>query len=179
MGHSSGRSREGMTPSRRGVLAGVVSGSTLGALAVSGLAEFRAPEIDHLSDRDLEVLLAIADAIHPTEPTRFRSPLVRYLEEKSDQRRGELQYTRIEFDQLAVRRTGAGFVSMNARQARLFLHTIGVSRVQSQRKGTLVERIRFHLLNTVLYVTMTDPAGTAIFDISNPIGYPGGMAPDS
>jgi len=40
--------------------------------------------------------------------------------------------------------------------------------------GTVPARIRYHLVNGLLYALFTSPVGTRLFGIRNPIGYPGG-----
>lgn len=164
--------------SRREALLGLVGASATASLGVHELVGDRngGPGYRSVSRRQMTGLLTVADVVHPAEPEGFEPVLARYVARLPDHRRRALLGTLSELDAVSRRQFGTGFGSLSAPEARLLLEELGVDRVRSSPRGTLVERIRFHLVNSVLYALLTDPAGTAVLGIDNPVGHPGGFS---
>jgi hypothetical protein len=51
---------------------------------------------------------------------------------------------------------------------------MGVQSAESDSGGGVPERIRYHLVNSLLYALFTSPMGSELVGISNPTGHPGG-----
>lgn len=164
-----------MRLTRRRTLFGLAGlGSALSVGAYDLTADADAPE-GAVTRRDIDGLLTVADAVHPSDPEDFDPILKRYVKRLSRARTRALLGTLSELDTLSRGQLGTPFRSLSAGEARRLLTALGVFRVQSRSTGTLAERVRFHLVNSALYAILTDPAGTEPFGIENPVGYPGGF----
>jgi hypothetical protein len=53
---------------------------------------------------------------------------------------------------------------------------MGVHTADPDSEGTDPERVRFHVVNELLYALYTSPTGGELVGIENPQGYPGGTA---
>jgi len=164
-----------MKRTRRRTFLGLV-----GASSVLGLGAYELTGGTRSTDEDIpphvvEGMLTVADAVYPGDPEPFRSILRRYVDRLGESRLGGLLETLAELDQISSRYSGSLFRSLSGAEATRLFERLGVNRVQSRRAGTLSERVRFHLVNSVLYAILTDPAGTERFDVGNPAGYPGGF----
>lgn len=167
-----------MNLSRREALLGLLGVSTGVSLSTYELTgnRYGSDGRRSLSRRDREALLTIADIVHPANPGGFEPVIARYVRRLPASRERALLGTLSELDGVSRRQLGAGFGSLSTPEARLLLEGLGVDGVQSNRQGTLAERIRFHLINSVMYALLTDPSGTAVLGIDNPVGYPGGFS---
>jgi hypothetical protein len=152
----------------------------VGASSVLGLGAYELTGGSRPTDEDIpphvvDGMVTVADAVYPGDPEQFRPVVRSYTTRLGDSRRGELLGTLSELDRISSRHAGSPFRTLAGPEATRLLERLGVNRVQSRRQGTLSERVRFHLVNSVLYAILTDPAGTGRFDIDNPAGYPGGF----
>ena len=55
------------------------------------------------------------------------------------------------------------------------LRGIGVETADPVPDGTLTERVRFYLVNDLLFAFYASPTGGRLVGIENPIGHPGGI----
>ncbi|MFC6825394.1 gluconate 2-dehydrogenase subunit 3 family protein [Halopelagius fulvigenes] len=158
-------------------LAGAGSAASLGAYDLTADADTDADSAERtVTRRDVDGLLTVADVVHPADPEPFE-PLIRgYVGRLSDERTRALLGTLSELDALSYDQSGTPFRSLSAAEGRRLLKRLGVFTVQSRPEGTLAERVRFHLVNSVLYALLTNPEGTKQFGIENPVGYPGGFS---
>lgn len=79
-------------------------------------------------------------------------------------------------DAHAGARFGAGIADLPAERRRWVLTAMGVPAVHPRPDGTIAERVRFYLVNDLLYVLFTAPRSRAFTGIDNPPGHPGGRA---
>lgn len=165
-----------MKLTRRKTLLGLLGLSSTASLGVYELSDEYDKRRGSLSRRHLEGLLTIADVVHPSEPDQFETILTGYVTGLTDSRKRVLLGTLAELDQVSYSQLGIPFRSLSASEATLLLKALGVDRVQSSPQGPLAERIRFHLVNSVLYAVLTDPVGTNVLGIDNPVGHPGGFS---
>ncbi|MFO7925678.1 MAG: hypothetical protein ACQET5_00140 [Halobacteriota archaeon] len=164
-----------MRPTRRQALLGLVGASSAGGLGVYELLD-RTMVDGPLSDAGMDGLLTVADIVHPAAPEDVEPVISAYVDGLSDDRIRELVTALYELDSRSRRHFGVSFGALSRARGERLLATLGVNRAQSRPKGTLAERVRYHIVNAVLYALLTRPAGTELFGIGNPVGFPGGFA---
>lgn len=150
-------------------------------VSAAGLGTYELAAADEVSDgpftqRERAMLVTVAEAVYPWELAAAADVLVPYFTRLDDRRTAATRRTLAEFDRLAQSAFGVPLETLSAEEGRTLLRTLGSDRIQSSPTGTLAERVRFHLVNSILFALMTHPSGTAPFDIDNPVGYPGGFA---
>ncbi|WP_144921693.1 hypothetical protein [Halorubrum salsamenti] len=163
-----------MRLTRRQALLGLVGASSVGGLGVYELLDRTATDAT-ISDAGMNGLLTVADIVHPAAPEDVEPVISAYVGRLSHDRIRGVVRALSELDSRSRRHFGASFGALSRAQGERLLTTLGVNRVQSRPEGTLAERVRYHLVNAVLYALLTRPAGTELFGIGNPVGFPGGF----
>lgn len=151
------------------------------ALAAGGITVSAALETDavegELTDSDVETLVHLAEVLYPSavEPTtEFVETYVvgRY---RSDAERVAGLKTALQ----AVRRTSRtetgrslGALDVDTRDG--VLRATGGDRAYPDPEGTTAQRIRYYVINDLLYALYTTPKGGELVGNPNPTGYPGG-----
>ena len=164
-----------MKITRRQALLGLAGASSVGGLGAHELLDWTATD-GPLSDAGMNGLLTVADIVHPAAPEDAERTISAYVGRLNDRRVRGLVTTLSELDSRSRRHYGASFGALSRAQGERLLARIGANRVQSRPEGTLAERVRYHLVNSVLYALLTRPAGTEPLGIGNPVGFPGGFA---
>jgi hypothetical protein len=153
---------------------------TVGGVVASGAslsASYAARTLgsdEALSDADVATLAAVADVVYPSAVegvTAFVETYVRRLDEGRRAATGEA-VRRV--DRQARDAFGAPFSTLSRDDREALLREMGVDRVTSRPEGTLAERVRYHVVNTLLYALYTSPTGSELVGIENPVGHPGG-----
>lgn len=160
------------------VATGVVSGS---ALAVS---ERVANRDSGGGDAEAEVsaveeatMQAVAEVVYPSQVTASPEFVETYLRSLAADRRRSVLRVLGELNDHAERTVGTPFHRLeDVSRRETVLRSMGVDRATSSPEGTLPARIRFHLVNSLLYALFTTPRGSELFGVRNPVGHPGGFA---
>jgi hypothetical protein len=71
-------------------------------------------------------------------------------------------------------RFGVSFAALPLMQRHRILEEMGVYAVHATPHGTAAERIRYFLINDLLYALFTHPMGSELLGVHNPPGYFGG-----
>lgn len=160
---------------RRDALVALSGGAAvgLGALAVSERTE-SGPVDGTLDDTATSTLLALAEAIYPGAVTPTTEFVSTYVETHGQQRQRQIAEAIDRLDAGSRRFTGDGFADLPAQKRTVVLERLGVSRAQSDPDGSVPERIRYHLVDSLLYVLFSSPTGSELVGIENPTGHPGG-----
>lgn len=127
-------------------------------------------------DSDLETLYRVAEVIYPSEVEVTTDFIEGYVRRLSEQRQAAISSTVSQLNSLTQSRYGRSFTddsSIDRRES--MLTSLGVHRVESTPDGTVPERIRYHLVNTLLYALFTSPTGSALVGIESPMGHGGGF----
>lgn len=121
---------------------------------------------------------AVADAIYPQSVTVDES----FVESAVF---GRVEPTPGHFDALvetieaveshARARFGASVSGLSPGTRRQVLQSMNVTAVHATPDGTTAERVRFYLVNDLLYALFTSPRSRPLTGIENPPGHPGGL----
>jgi hypothetical protein len=172
-------------PTRRQFLTGLV-GSTLAAAGYgygidfetsSGTAAAAQSTADQASQYHIDVLTAVARAVYPSAVSVETSFIERRVFGRIEPKPGHFEelVAAIEaVDSHARARFGGGITEISPGRRRQVLQSMGVTTVHPTADGTTAERVRFYLVNDLLYVLFTSPKSSDLLGIDNPPGHPGG-----
>lgn len=164
---------------RRDALTAVAAGGTLagGSLAISEVAgEVDSQQGDSaLSDTDIATAEAVATVVYPSAVDVTTVFIETYLRRLSRDRKAALSDTVEDLNAHTQSQYGPAFHGIEARSKRdAVLRSLGVNRARSVPAGSVPERVRYHLVNSLLYALFTTSKGSQLVGVENPTGYPGG-----
>lgn len=145
----------------------------LGALGIGSAAVGLTRE----SSGESTTLLAVAELVYPSQAEIDESFVETYVQGRANAQpeyESHLAEAVAELDRQARRDFGQSFDSLSADQRRAVLGNLGVNRVQSDPDGTLSQRIRYYVVNDLLYAFYSTPVGGELLGIETPPGHPGG-----
>lgn len=163
-----------MELTRRDALVALSGGAAVGAGAVLVSEQTGDRSADTLGDEGLSTLVALAESVYPTEVTATAEFVSAYVEGQSDRRQRRISEAIKRLDAGSRRFTGEDFAALPERKRTAVLGRIGVDRAQSDPDGSVPERIRYQLVNSLLYALFSSPTGSELVGIENPTGHPGG-----
>ena len=156
----------------------------LGTTAVAGGLGIAVAEREHralettdrsVTTKTMRRLVAIANTIYPSQVEVTEGYVKAYVSRLPDERR-EATVASIDAIARAVERTGAEpLASASSATVDVTLRRMGVDRVDADPDGTVAERVRFYVTNSLLYLLFTTPKGSRLVGIDNPVGHPGGF----
>ncbi len=157
-------------------IGGGAAGTSL-AVSESLVGGTETSETDGYANSDIEVVLLVADVVYPSSVEVTREFVETYVRRLDATRQAELSKAVTELNQLTKTRYGRSFSETSSADRRAeMLRSLGVNRVESSPNGTVPQRVRYHLVNTLLYALFTSPAGSELVGIDSPVGHPGGFA---
>lgn len=152
-------------------LAAGVGGGAVGAELPEESVDRTGPA---LSEVAVETLVATAEVVFPTAVDGVPEFTEEYVDGLPAERRRLVGSTAEAFDEHARRERGRPFASLSTRTRDSVLRALGVGRVGSVPNGSLPERVRFYVVNQLLFGLYTSPTGSRLVGIENSIGNPGG-----
>lgn len=166
-----------MELTRRDILCSALAGGSatvVGAsdplAALSGRSERSAA----LSDEAVRTLVAVAEVIYPSEVTDIATFVTEYARGLSDPKKRAVTAAVEDLRSQTRSVTNTAFAELPAGERDGVLRTLGVARAVSRPGGTVPERIRYHVVNQLLYGLYTTPKGSGLVGVRNPVGHPGG-----
>ena len=129
-----------------------------------------------LASRRLETLLAVAEVVYPAEVEVEPAFVETYFGGQPEERTEQFIETANDLDDLARERAGEPFAVLSPEERTALFREVGVGRTAPDPDGTVPERIRYHLVNGLLYALYTSPTGGSLFGVTNPVGHPGGYS---
>jgi len=171
-----------MELSRRDALVALAAGGVaVGATAGLDGNPFEAsdePAPDEPSPEErLGSLLAVADVVYPTELSGVEEFVRRYalgrVEDREGYRDGVVEALDT-IDEYARTWHDADFRALDAGARESVLDQMGVDAADPDPEGADRERVRYYLVNELLYALYTSPTGGELVGIENPQGHPGG-----
>lgn len=151
----------------------------LGGLGLTSTAWIEGSEgtADGLSAEDVETLIALSEPLYPSgvtvTPEFIRTFVGGQRQLDSDHVAGivdALDSVRRE----SRRQTGYRPTELDPSARDALLRSMGVARAYPDPDGEAVQRIRYYVVNNLLYALYTTPKGGELVGNPNPPGYPGG-----
>jgi hypothetical protein len=170
-----------MELTRRDALAALGSGGIVAGVGASGLRQSLSESPD--DDRDLspererDLLLAVARVVYPSELDGVREFVETYVAGRAENReeyRESMRDALWTIDQRARTWRDADFLSLDGAAREAHLRELGVGTADPDPAGSDAERIRYYVVNELLYALYTSPTGGELVGIENPQGHPGG-----
>ncbi|WP_411963212.1 gluconate 2-dehydrogenase subunit 3 family protein [Haloferax sp. YSMS24] len=152
---------------------GIVGG---GAVAIDRLDPPTADGIEPSAAEVLATMVAAGEVVYPSEAEGIDTFVETYvLGRTRDENRGEqMRATAAELDDVAREWYESPFAELPAAKRDALLRELGADTADPIADGTFSERLRFHVVNELLYAFYASPTGGRLVGIENPIGYPGG-----
>lgn len=168
------------TLSRRDALAALAAaGVTVGGLGALAWGDGDADEDGEapLSTHDRETLVAVARTVYPSEvegiPEFVETYVVGRVGDQPERAEGIAEAVAT-LDEYATEWDETEYEDLSPERRDGILEEIGVDVVDSDPDGTEPARLRYYLVNELLYGLYTSPTGGRLVGIENPQGYPGG-----
>jgi hypothetical protein len=155
--------------------AGIVLGSGAAALARETLPDSD-PNLPS-TDETVEALVLTAEVVYPSDVENVREFVEAFAVGRLRERPDHRQETRTALDDLNAHARiafEADYASLSAADRETVLTEAGVDTAEPDPGGTTAERVRYYLVNDVLYALYTSPTGGELVGIENPQGHPGG-----
>jgi hypothetical protein len=167
-----------MKLSRRDALA-VLAGGTI--LTGGGIAAFVRSFGDDDPEASLaelqDALVAAAEVTYPSEVDGVEAFVRTYaegrLETRTDYARAA-RYTLDDLNDYARTVHDADFLALDATTQATALSRVGADTAEPVPDGSTAERVRYYLVNDVLYALYSSPTGAGLVGLENPQGYAGG-----
>ena len=181
-----------MELTRRDALAALsAAGATVGGGVLA--ARFDPPRADDGSGADpagddagtevslstdlLDLLDAVAEVVYPDGVGERRAFVDSYVVGRVTDRpayREGLREAAAQLDAVARDWHDAPYADLDVDTRDRILRNLGVKTADPDPKGPLTDRIRFYVVNDLLFAFYSSPTGGRLVGIENPIGHPGG-----
>jgi hypothetical protein len=163
----------------------VAGGRALGDLAARGPPVADAPgssPVDGANEGSIDegvlaVLVATAEVVYPADVTGHERFVTTYVDGRvrhDPAHRAALVETSAELDAVARDWHEEGFEGLARETRDRLLRDLGADVADPDPDGSISARIRFYLINDLLYALYTSPTGGRLVGTENPTGYPGG-----
>jgi hypothetical protein len=126
------------------------------------------------SDDGLAILVAVAETVYPAAVEGVDTFVETYVSGLPDDRQDDVFAVAADLDATARDWEDAPLADLGRSTRDRLLRDLGVDVADPDPDGYLSERIRFHLVNELLYAFYASPTGGRLVGIENPIAYPGG-----
>ena len=165
-----------MELTRRDVLAALAAAGVVGA----GAYEYGTrdePDDPPLTDHETATLVAVAETVYPSAvsnvPAFARRYSVARVNDDADYRSGVREAV-ADLDRACTSWFDDRFAALEAETRETALREVGAVVAAPDPSGGRGERIRYYLVNELLYALYTSPTGAGLAGLENPPGYPGG-----
>lgn len=173
-----------MRLTRRDALAALgavgAAGTVAGAAGLAGRSPPRADDGDRDLDGDaLATLVAAAEVLFPSAVEGHRSFVETYVLGRTADRpahRAGVAAAVATVDDAAREWYGDAYADLPAADRDAVLRELGAETAEPNPEGTVSERVRYYVVNDLLYALYSSPTGGRLVGIENPIGFPGGTA---
>ena len=185
-----------MELSRRDALAALASAGILGGGAVALAArsgEDSGGDVDGetatgsesdgtpespIDEDDLATLTAVAETVYPSEVDGVEAFVAEFVTGRADARpdhAGEVGDAVAYLDEWTESWYGDRYVELDADERSEALSQMGVDGADPDAGGSNVERVRYYVVNDLLFALYASPTGGELVGIENPQGHPGGI----
>ena len=124
----------------------------------------------------LATFVAAGEVVYPSETEGVGDFVETYVlgRTRDENRSDQMATAAAELDGVARDWHGSPFSDLSADERDSLLRELGADSADPVADGTLSERLRFHVVNELLYAFYASPTGGRLVGIENPVGYPGG-----
>lgn len=123
-------------------------------------------------------MAAAAEVVYPSAVDGVEAFVETYVLGRLDDRddyRAELEATVAALDATAADWYGDRFASIDPAERDRLLRDLAVHTADPAPEGPLPGRIRYYVVNDLLFALYSSPAGGRLVGIENPVGHPGGI----
>lgn len=152
----------------------VGASASTGAYGLTTAGTEQAARSDVDADAVVPTLVSVAEVIYPSAVTGTETFVEEYFSRLPDRRQASVAAAADELDSYALRTRGTRFADISAENGDSVLRSLGVDRTGGSSDGDLPERVRYYVVNQLLYGLYTSPKGGRLLGIQNPVGHPGG-----
>lgn len=157
-----------------GATTGLVGGGTLSTALDAVDPETTWADPGRLDAHVVTTLLRLAAVVYPSEVTATEAFVRGYVGLLDGDHQTQIADAVADLDAYTASMHGRRFADVSAGRREAVLHELGVDAVAPHPTGSVAARVRYHLVNGLLYALFTSPRGSQLFGIDNPLGYPGG-----
>lgn len=129
-------------------------------------------------DHERETLLAVARVVYPSVVTGVDPFVITYLDGRTTERgyaAGVVEAVE-KLDGLGQNWYHGRFVELDRETQERLLREVGADTADPDPEGSPAERVRYYLVNELLFALYASPTGGELVGIENPQGHPGGLA---
>jgi hypothetical protein len=159
-----------------GAVAGVAGTDGIGDDLLSG-SDDAEDELTLDGVAALDVLTAASEVLYPSDATGHREFVETYTLGRIEGREGYesgLAETLAELDATARDWYDGGFAEIPPADRDELLRRLGADTGDPDPDGPLTERVRYYVVNELLFAFYASPTGGGLVGTENPIAYPGG-----
>ncbi|WP_207592333.1 gluconate 2-dehydrogenase subunit 3 family protein [Halomontanus rarus] len=154
-------------------------------IGTGGVALYRSDVFDDGStdgeatlDDPVDTMIALATVVYPSEVSGIDEFVETYVvgrveDDETHERRTVQALTHLEG--YASDEFGDSFVDLSPDERDAVLRDLGIQSARPNPDGSDVERIRYYLVNELLYALFTSPTGGELVGHENPPGHGGGL----
>ncbi|MUV59538.1 gluconate 2-dehydrogenase subunit 3 family protein [Halobacterium sp. CBA1126] len=168
-----------MELTRRDVLAALAAAGAAGAAGAGALTLSERGDDDPVGDHEVATLVAVADVVYPSAVDGVESFVEQYsvgrFEDRPEYAAGVADAVAA-LDEYTQHWDDADFVALDADARESTLSGMQVDTATPAPDGADRERVRYYLVNELLYALFSTPTGGKLAGIENPQGHPGGTA---
>ncbi|WP_251342650.1 gluconate 2-dehydrogenase subunit 3 family protein [Haloplanus halophilus] len=132
-----------------------------------------------VTDDELATLVAAAEVLYPSAVENVDAFVGRYVRGRAEDEPGHVAgvvdatgY----LDEYAEAWYGEGFAALDRSDREEALRRMNVDTTDPDPEGSDVERVRYYVVNELLFALYASPTGGELVGIENPQGHPGGLA---
>lgn len=174
-----------MELTRRDALAALASAGVVGGGSAAVFARERREASGGASTepgsgdrRLLDTLLATAEVVYPDEVSGIAAFVETYSHGRLEGRPGYREGLRDAVDELEEHARAwyaDPYTALESTARDDLLREMGVHTADEEPDGTAAERVRFYVVNDLLFALYSSPTGGRLVGIENPQGHPGGI----
>ncbi|MDZ7746017.1 MAG: gluconate 2-dehydrogenase subunit 3 family protein [Halobacteriales archaeon] len=129
-------------------------------------------------EADLETLVAVAQVVYPSAVDGVESFVRPFMQARASARPEHAREVAaaIEYlDTYSETLDGLLFRDLSSERQAVTLNQMGADAADPDPNGSEVERVRYYLVNDLLFALYSTPTGGELVGTENPMGHPGGI----
>jgi hypothetical protein len=137
------------------------------------------PSEPDFGDHERETYRAVAGIVYPSEVTGIREFVDSYLAGRTEadpERASEMAAAVADLDAYTREWEDTEFAAVDSPTQEETLRGMGVHKADPDPNGDPRHRVRYYLVNDLLFALYSSPTGGELVGIENPQGYPGGTS---